>query len=366
MAVSIYRGMGVSGLACDPKGLETFLLGPGAVRSWTIGTDYVLGGYSGECAPGSSAAANSGCSCNQGGRTAWLYQVTLASSAPKYKKIAAASGNSSLSIPQSKCYMEAADLPVPLLVTVLESSGSSLDLSGITGLGDLGKSVAARMGYIPRTESRPAIQLVVNSFTSTSDNYVTNIAADQMISVVAGIASQTVKLGSFLQFGILRPSEAADFEYNTKMFHVTPTCIRTIYSSLGIPIEAAAPPGEAYHYCVPSAFSIPRPSTDSYVASARSFWNCPLSFTSEASRSILMPRKPPSLRAGANSCSNQNQMCIINGDGSTSFPQNVFARLQTMTQISILIPLQTSHCSIRTLCKHSRIRMPLFRRACSL
>eukprot|EP00796_Vickermania_ingenoplastis_P000305 gene304-biopygen279 len=60
MAVSIYRGMGVSGLACDPKGLETFLLGPGAVRSWTIGTDYVLGGYSGECAPGSSAAANSG------------------------------------------------------------------------------------------------------------------------------------------------------------------------------------------------------------------------------------------------------------------------------------------------------------------
>eukprot|EP00796_Vickermania_ingenoplastis_P011459 gene11459-biopygen8322 len=196
MAVSIFQAMDKSGFACNPAGLQNYLLGSGAVRTWTVGTDYVLGGYSGECASGSSGAANSGCSCNQGGRTAWLYQVTLASSAPSTTRSPRRRGTRACPS-LSPCYMEAADLPTPLLITVLESSGSSLDLSGITDLGTLGKSMVSSMGYIPRTESRGAIQLVVNSMTSTSDTDVTTTAQNTKMSVVTGIASQTVQLIAF-------------------------------------------------------------------------------------------------------------------------------------------------------------------------
>eukprot|EP00796_Vickermania_ingenoplastis_P001962 gene1962-biopygen1616 len=118
MVVNIYQAMDKSGLKCTNKSFQNFLLGPGAVRSWTIGTDFQLGGYSGECSI--TGNENSGCNCNQGGRTAWIYEVGLTSASPHVSTTKYADGNSSLAISQSSCYMKNNDLPVPILITVLE------------------------------------------------------------------------------------------------------------------------------------------------------------------------------------------------------------------------------------------------------
>eukprot|EP00796_Vickermania_ingenoplastis_P007493 gene7493-biopygen5092 len=91
MVVSIYQAMDKSGLTCTNKSFQNFLLGPGAVRSWTIGTDFQLGGYSGECSI--TGDENSGCNCNQGGRTAWIYEVGLTSTSPHVSTTKYADGN---------------------------------------------------------------------------------------------------------------------------------------------------------------------------------------------------------------------------------------------------------------------------------
>eukprot|EP00796_Vickermania_ingenoplastis_P011429 gene11429-biopygen8304 len=80
MAVSIFQAMDKSGFACNPAGLQNYLLGSGAVRTWTVGTDYVLGGYSGSARRGALALRTAGAAATRA--VAWLYEVTLASSAP--------------------------------------------------------------------------------------------------------------------------------------------------------------------------------------------------------------------------------------------------------------------------------------------
>eukprot|EP00796_Vickermania_ingenoplastis_P011435 gene11435-biopygen8307 len=60
MAVSIFQAVDKSGFACNPAGLQNYLLGSGAVRTWTVGTDYVLGGYSGSARRGALALRTAG------------------------------------------------------------------------------------------------------------------------------------------------------------------------------------------------------------------------------------------------------------------------------------------------------------------
>eukprot|EP00796_Vickermania_ingenoplastis_P010797 gene10797-biopygen7718 len=49
MAVKAYEALRDSGKDCTATNLQRLLLGPGAVREWTVGTDFLIGGFSGEC-----------------------------------------------------------------------------------------------------------------------------------------------------------------------------------------------------------------------------------------------------------------------------------------------------------------------------
>eukprot|EP00796_Vickermania_ingenoplastis_P000676 gene676-biopygen566 len=274
MVVNIYQAMDKSGLTCTNKSFQNFLLGPGAVRSWTIGTDFQLGGYSGECSI--TEDENSGCNCNQGGRTAWIYEVGLTSASPHVSTTKYADGNSSLAISQSSCYMKNNDLPVPILITVLESS--DIGMSQITGLGTFAASVTASIGYISRTESRPAVEITVDTLTATGDSSFANSAAqDRIMDIVTGVAGQSLDLSNFMTFGVVRLTASEDFGYAAKSFHMIPTYKQTAFYALAEPIEAAAPPGEAYNYCAPTMYAV-APGQSSflapYIEPARSFWNC--------------------------------------------------------------------------------------------
>eukprot|EP00796_Vickermania_ingenoplastis_P001755 gene1755-biopygen1317 len=362
MAVKAYEALRDSGKDCTATNLQRLLLGPGAVREWTVGTDFLIGGFSGECGLSTADDPNSGCNCNQGDRTAYIYEVGLTSAAPHFNSINPAAGNSTLTLPQTLCYMQKQSLPIPLLVALLESSVSGFD---IPNLGNYAQRLATQMGTV-RNQANETVYFDVSVVTADdSGSYLTDAAADQKIQTVMGVAPSTLQVDNFFLVGVVRPTVAGNWGYTADAIHVTPTMPQTLYYSLALPIQHAAPEGEAYHYCVPVTTAMPNVNgLSTTVAASEAFWNCPASFSvargggsggaaEDVEEGAALPPEPvrrrrvPRVTMPLTSCGT-TRLCITDGDGvGTSFPRRPPRGWLPTPGAPCCCPSRTSPCTTR-------------------
>eukprot|EP00796_Vickermania_ingenoplastis_P002591 gene2591-1610_t len=278
MTARAVQGLVSTGAACSSTHLQQYLLGPGVSASWTIGEDFRVATFSGMCdTEQSSTTQRSGCQCNQGGRSVWLYEIALGSragAAPSNIE----SMNYSLSVSEASCYFAEQDIPVPLLLSLLTCptcSGTGVTL-------DYAQRVVEAVGVVQQSRQRSSIEIKLNEIQLTSPTDAASVRAylsSRRLGVaVTGVGSDALPLENTLKLSLLQYSltNLANAPYREDAVTVYPNLGPSIYNALAIPIQETAPPGAAYYYCSPTAFQLA--DDGGYVSPARRYWKCPLSF----------------------------------------------------------------------------------------
>lgn len=258
---------------CSSGTFFTLLTGANVAISVDM-DDIHIGGFTGKC----SSNVDPACSCNQGGRTVWIYQ--LLSNAHMLDQ------NYTVSTSDSKCYFENEDIPIPLLVSFFSFSSGDLTTYNVTM--DYVQQLLDSFGVIPRTASNAAIYFTLLNVTinqaAQEASYSQIVFSQYPGSVMVGVITTSLAnyIGNqLLGIGMLTPAGASTITtYNEYSISVFPLPSSTVWFALSVPIQGSINAGDSTHnYCVPTNIietNISGLSTP--ISSARTFWNCPSGF----------------------------------------------------------------------------------------
>jgi len=259
--------------ACLRKVFVSLLLGTNSAISVDV-SDMHIGGFTGMC----TSNVDPACSCNQGGRSVWIYRLNANAHLIDQNYFFATS--------DSKCYFENEDIPVPLMVSFFTFTSGDLTTYNVTM--DYAQQLLNSFGVVPRTASNAAIYFSLLNVTIKQDDqqgsYTTMVYSSYPGSVMVGVITTTLAnyIGNqLLGIGMLTPVGGSTVAtYNEYSISVFPLPSSTVWFALSVPIQGRSNAGDSSHnYCVPTNIieaNISGLSTP--ISSARTYWNCPSGF----------------------------------------------------------------------------------------